>query len=86
MNALVAWTPNVESDLAGYEVGHGYAAGEYFEFVTVLVPAAQHQFTGLDDFKEHHFAVRAFDNKTPANVSALSVDVSKRLQHRFTMK
>lgn len=86
MDALVQWgaAANPEGDLVGYNVWHGYEAQEYFEFFTVLAPTLQKSFTGLDDFKTHHFAVTSFD-EVP-NESDRSSNVSKRVPHRFTMK
>lgn len=90
MDALVGWNPNTEPDLVGYNVWHGYedvnGNPALFEFVTVLHPTTQYQFTGLDDFKLHFFAVTAFDNAVPPNESGLSAIVSKRVSHHFTMK
>lgn len=86
MDALVQWDPGVPSspDLVGYTVGHGYRPGEYDDFVTVLAPTQQYQFTGLDDFREHHFSVASFD--TVPNQSAFGTNVSKRVAHRLTLK
>jgi hypothetical protein len=93
MDATVQWTANTEPDLAGYNVWHGYGQGSnpalldaYFEFFTVLAPATQYTFSGLDDFKTHHFAVTAFDNAVPPNESGQSIDVQKRVSHRFTLR
>lgn len=86
MDALVQWDPaaDPEGDLVGYNVGHGYVPNEYFEWFTVFAPTTQKSFTGLDDFKTHHFAVTSFD-EVP-NESDVSNDASKRVPHRFTMK
>jgi hypothetical protein len=91
MDALVQWDSPGDSDLVGYNVWHGYGVGSnpavldfYFEFFTVLAPTLQKSFTGLDDFKTHHFTVTAFD-EVP-NEGALSTNVSTRIPHRFTMK
>lgn len=83
MDATVLWDAN-NDDTTGYEVHHGYSAGDYFESFTVVHPTAQKAFTGLDDFKEHHFAVKAFD--AALNITNFSANVSKRVAHRFTMK
>jgi hypothetical protein len=88
MDALVQWEAVGDADLVGYNVYHGYedvgGTPTFFEFFTVLAPTTQYQFTGLDDFKKHFFAVTAFD-EVP-NESTLSVTVSKRVPHRFTLK
>ena len=83
MDALVTWIPNTD-DTVTYEVFHGYAPSEYFESALVTHPTAQKSYTGLDDFKAHHFAVRAKDAAN--NVSAPSPNVTKRQPHRLTMK
>ena len=93
MDALVQWDPasDPEGDLVGYNVFHAYGdpanpaiPGDYFEFFTVAAPGLSKSFTGLDDFRTHHFNVTSFD-EVP-NESALGIPASKRVQHRFTMK
>jgi len=86
MNALVEWDASPESDTAGYIVWHGYAPGQYVESFTVAAPTVLRNFTGLDDFKRHYFAVQSFDSQGVPNISGLSAEVSKRITHRFTMK
>jgi len=90
MDALVLWdaSSDPEGDLVGYNVWRGYAdpfgIPYYVAFVTVGPTTLQYQFTGLDDFKDHHFAISSFD-EVP-NESALSTDITKRVSHRLTLR
>lgn len=85
MDALVSWIASPEPNVTSYNVWRGYSSGNFFPTpVIVNAPTTQYQFTDLDDFKKHYFAVSAV-NSVPLE-SALSAEVSKRLTHRLTLK
>jgi hypothetical protein len=71
-SATLSWNPNGESDLAGYKVHMGTAAGSY-DTVTDVGNLTTYSVPGLSTGTTYHFAVSAYD--TSGNDSALSADV-----------
>jgi hypothetical protein len=67
------WTPNSESDLAGYNVYHGTNSGVYGS-PDRLQNTTSHHKGNLDPTKRHYFAVTAYDDA--GNESAPSAEVS----------
>ena len=55
------WSPNPETDLAGYNVYHGTQSGVY-GFPTNVGNTTTHRFDNLDQTKNHYFAVTAYDS------------------------
>jgi len=75
MNAIVTWNANIESDLAGYYVYHGFVTNNYDPGIFVAAPTTQYLFTGLDVGITHYFNVKAAD--TSGNLSAFGGEVTK---------
>jgi len=69
----LAWDPNTEDDLAGYNVHYGTQSMEY-DFVINVGNAAQHTVMNLEPEVRYYFAVTAYD--TSGNESDFSVEVS----------
>jgi len=89
-DVTLQWDANTEPDLAGYMVYYDIDSGVPYDGLTslqgsspIIVPveslsdANNPEFTlnGLDDFKDHYFAVTAYDNETPALESDYSNEV-----------
>ena len=75
----LTWTPNKESDLAGYKVYVGTSSGTY-DFPGspfVINKIATHVVTNLQQKTTYFFAVSAFDHA--GNESPLSTEVSKSI-------
>ena len=72
--ATLTWDPNVESDLAGYKVYVGTAAGTYGAPVDVG-KVTTFEVINLSSGQTYYFAVTAYD--TASNVSGYSNEVSK---------
>lgn len=68
----ITWSPNTETDLAGYKVYYGTAPGQYSAPITVTTTS--YTFQGATDKTTYYVAVSAFD--TSGNESALSDEVS----------
>lgn len=91
-NATIMWNPveDIDLDLAGYKIYYGtssrgaatrpngYANVITIPRTTLSNPATpSYTITNLPDNVAHYFAVTSYDDKTPANESAYSLEVSK---------
>jgi hypothetical protein len=78
-SAVVAWTQNLESDLAGYRVHWGTASGVYSTVIDVgltATPSSPSYLIGpLAVTQTIYASITAYD--TSNNESALSLEVSK---------
>jgi len=72
--AVATWSPNVESDLAGYKVHRGTASRNYDFSVIVTAPDTSTTISGLIAGTKYFFAVTAFD--TAGNESGFSNEAS----------
>jgi fibronectin type 3 domain-containing protein len=64
----LAWDPNPEQNIGGYNVYYGRASGSYFRLVTVTETTAR---IGVRGNKTYYFAVTAFDtNGLESDLSA----------------
>jgi hypothetical protein len=69
----LAWDPNTEDDLAGYNVYYGTQTGDY-DFVIDVGDTTQYTVTDLDPETQYYFTVTAYD--TSSNESDFSAEVS----------
>jgi hypothetical protein len=78
----IAWNPNKEPGLAGYQVYYGTSAGSYNSCVDVGNPPEsssgliEYTLTALDKGKKYYIAVIAYDKNR--NTSGFSSEVSGR--------
>lgn len=68
------WNPNTESDLAGYKLYMGTAPGAYTSSIDVGNKTTT-VIAGLTP-GTWYFALTAYDDKTPANESGFSIEIS----------
>jgi hypothetical protein len=68
----LAWDPNTEDDLAGYNVYYGIQSGNY-DSVTDVGNVSQYTVSDLEPETQYYFAVTAYD--TSGNESDLSEEV-----------
>ncbi|MEO6667280.1 MAG: fibronectin type III domain-containing protein, partial [Nitrospiria bacterium] len=73
--ALVAWDPNLETDMAGYKVYYG-SSGAYTQTIDVGTVTAQ-TISGLQEGLTYYFAVTAYD--ASGNESGYSQEMSKTI-------
>lgn len=59
-DVTVLWDSNVEADLAGYQIGYGFAPGQYTATVEVG-NTTSYRFTNLEAARTYYFAVRAYN-------------------------
>ena len=71
--AILAWDPNTESDLAGYRIHHGTASGSYTVHTDVH-NVTSYTVTGLTAGQTYYFAATAYD--ASGNESGYSNPVS----------
>ena len=71
--ATLAWDPNTESDLAGYEIHFGTVSGNYTVHTDVH-NVTTYTVTGLTAGQTYYFAVSAYD--ASGNKSGYSNEVS----------
>lgn len=71
----VGWSPNGESDLAGYKLYVGGTSHVYDGFRTITTTGILQVVTGLDNGLPWYAAVTAYDQT--GNESIFSVEVSK---------
>jgi hypothetical protein len=78
-NAILTWSLNSETDLAGYKIYVGTASGLYnFPGSPFAVGAtSSYMVTGLPAGQTYYFAISAFD--TSGSESGLSAEVSKSI-------
>jgi hypothetical protein len=78
-NAVLTWSLNSETDLAGYKIYVGTASGLYnFPGSPFVVGAtSSYMVTGLPAGQTYYFAISAFD--TSGSESGLSAEVSKSI-------
>jgi len=77
-SATLTWTPNTESDLAGYKVYRATASGIYgAALATVPAGTLTYQATGLLGNTTYFFVITAYDSA--ANESPFSSEVSKSI-------
>ena len=78
-NAILTWSLNSETDLAGYKIYVGTASGLYnFPGSPFVVGAtSSYMVTGLPAGQTYYFAISAFD--TSGSESGLSAEVSKSI-------
>jgi predicted phage tail protein len=69
----LAWDPNPESDIAGYELHYGTSSKSYTQVQVFGSTATQGTVTGLQDGNTYYFALKAFD--TSGNRSGFSNEV-----------
>lgn len=69
----LAWEPNTEDDLAGYNLYYGRRSGDY-DFAMDIGNATQYTVTGLESGTRYYFALTAYD--TSGNESDYSEEVS----------
>jgi hypothetical protein len=78
--ATVSWTANGEGDLAGYQVLYGTVSGNLPFLVDVGLTATPATpsvtLTSFERYGLLYFAVKAYDNAVPPNVSLPSAEVS----------
>jgi hypothetical protein len=75
-SATLTWTPNTESDLAGYKIYRATASGAYgAALATVPAGTVTYQATGLTVNTTYFFVITAYDSA--GNESSLSNEVSK---------
>jgi fibronectin type 3 domain-containing protein len=75
-SATLTWTPNTESDLAGYRVYRATSSGGYRAPIATVAPSsATYTATGLQPGRTYFFVVTAFD--ASGNESARSSEISK---------
>jgi len=72
-SASLAWDPNGEEDLAGYQLYYGQSSGSY-QFTVDVGNQTTHTLSGLTDGQTYYFAVTAYD--TSGNESNFSNEVS----------
>jgi hypothetical protein len=82
MDALVSWNVPSDSSVTEHRIYRGIESGNYFAVQVVPMPTTQYQFTQLDDYKRHYFAVTAYNGLE----SDQSTEVSKRMTHRFNIR
>ena len=70
-NVKLAWDPNPEQNLSGYNVYYGRVSGSYSRLVTVTLTTAT---IGVRGSKTTYFAVTAFD------ANGLESDLSNEVQ------
>ncbi len=75
-SATLQWSPNPESDLAGYRVYHGITPGQYGGSLSVG-NTTSYQFVNLEGNKTHYFTVTAYD--TSGNESSPASEVAKTI-------
>ncbi|HEX4667823.1 MAG TPA: fibronectin type III domain-containing protein [Chthoniobacterales bacterium] len=71
-DVTLAWDPNRENDIAGYNVYYGRSSGDYFRVETVAKPSATITIKGS---KTMYFAVTAF------NADGLESDFSDEVHY-----
>ena len=77
-SATLTWTPNSDSDLAGYKIYRATASGAYgAALATVPAGTAAYQVTGLSTNTTYFFVVTAYDSV--GNESLFSNEVSKQI-------
>jgi len=69
----LAWDPNTENDLAGYNIYYGTGSSDY-NFVIDVGNVTDYTVTDLEPETQYYFAMTAYD--TSLNESNLSVEVS----------
>ena len=69
----LAWDPNTETDLAGYQLYYGQSSGNY-QFTVDVGNQTTYTLSGLADGQTYYFAVTAYD--TSGNESNFSSEVS----------
>lgn len=74
--ATLTWSPNTESDLAGYKIYHSEISGNFTTQAPVVMgTATTYTWNNLTRGRTHYFAISAYD--TSQNESPLSIQVSK---------
>jgi hypothetical protein len=77
-SATLTWTPNTDSNLAGYKVYRGTASGTYGgALATVPVGTVTYQATGLSANTTYFFVITAYNSA--GNESLFSNEVSKSI-------
>lgn len=78
-SATLSWSPNSDSDLAGYKIYFGTASENYTApgSPTVIGKVTSYTVTGLQRNTTYFFALSAYDSA--GNESALSAEVSKSI-------
>ncbi len=75
-SVTLQWSPNSESDLAGYKMYYGTHSGVYDHYKNVGMTTSYHV-THLEPNKPYYFTVTAYD--TSGNESSPSQEISKTL-------
>ena len=78
----LAWDPNTENDLAGYNVYYGIASSDY-GFVINVGNVTDYTVTDLEPETQYYFAITAYD--TSWNESDFSVEVSAATDSKNTV-
>jgi len=78
MDVTLAWDPNSETDLAGYRIYQGTAAGGPYTKVAdvAVMPAPEYTVRNLVRGTRYYFVVTAFDSETPSLESGYSNEVN----------
>ncbi len=78
----LAWNPNAEPDLAGYNIYYGIQSGDY-DFVIDAGNVTQYTMTGLESAVRYYFALTAYD--TSLNESDFSPEVSAIINNELAV-